>query len=151
MQNAVRPGEGGELNEHLGKLSLHQCTNTTMPPSLANLPGHTNHPRTSLKIFLAFLNKAFFRFPCKDWVLLWLACLLLSFDAYNSKLLFGKFTHTEYLIFLGFLSKVRPKMLSELGDTMAPNSNRLNTFTIVTHLNHRVDYTREWLWKAYMR
>lgn len=31
-------------------------------------------------------------------------------------------------------------MLSELGDTMAHNSNRANVSIIATHQNHRVDY-----------
>lgn len=33
------------------------------------VPGHTNHPRTSFKVFVSFGNKDFSRFPWKGWVL----------------------------------------------------------------------------------
>lgn len=98
---------------------------------------------TSFDFFLSFLNKAFFGFPCESLcsvVVHFLVCSLLSSAACSSKLLFGKITCSEYLVFWGFLSQVWPKMLSELEtSTTAHNSNNPSTVTTVTDLSHQVD------------
>lgn len=104
------------------------------------VPGHTNHPRTSFKVFVSFGNKACSRFPRKGWVL----CLPAYFPVSILKAGYCCWEHSlVWITSFSAGSRVTYGQKCFLNQETQGhiNSSRPNTSTVATHRNHRVGYT----------